>query len=52
MAERDGNVVHRGNHHNRHIGITFLGLFEQPNSVHAGHHQVRKHQLELFAGIQ
>ena len=50
--QRDGNIVDGGDHHDRHVGIFFLGLFEQADAVEFGHHQVGEHELELFAGVE
>ena len=44
--------MHSGNHHNRHVGVTFLGLLQQADAIHPGHHQVGKHELELLARVQ
>ena len=42
----------RRDHHDRHVGKTFLGAFEQADAVEVGHHQVGEHQFEYLAGIE
>ena len=37
-GQRDGDVVHGGNHHDRHIGVTLLGALQQADTVEIGHH--------------
>jgi hypothetical protein len=51
-GEGDGNVVDGGDHHDGHVGKFFLGAFEEANAVEVGHHQIGKHELEYFTGIE
>ena len=51
-GQRHRNIMHGGNHHHRHVGILLLGALQQANAIKVRHHQVRKHQFELFARIE
>ena len=48
--ERDGNIVHRGDHNHRHVGILVAKFGQQFQPVHLGHHDVAQSQVEsVFA---
>jgi len=39
-GQSHGNIMHGRHHHNRHLGILFLGTLEETDTVHVGHHQI------------
>jgi hypothetical protein len=50
--QRDLNVVDRGDHHDRHVRVTFLGTFQKGNPIHFGHHQVGEDKIEFIPRFQ
>ena len=49
-CQRHRNIMNGCHHHDRHVRVLFLGPLQQADAVEVGHHQVREHEFELFAG--
>ncbi len=48
----DGDVVHRRDHDERHIGIALFGMLQEGDSIHFGHHEVGEYEVEFVARLK